>query len=441
MATQDDSHPPILVVSTLKPDFIPLLSVAAGVVTEMGGMNSHGAILAREIGIPAVVGLRDATRVLSANTTIFIDGNRGEVRSVSSQSQSSGSSVEAQPPPAVDSTSHESDPHAQRESPYQTLRDRALATTHSRTFPTQPAFPATATQIMLNLSQSAKLSHAQQLPVDGIGLLRSELMLLGTGEIFHPCYWVQQGHQDRLQEMLVEAIAPFVRSFYPRPVFYRALDLRSPEFQSLPGAPPFPSTANPMLAQRVSYLLEAKLFDMELAAIAHLRNSGYTNLQLLLPFVRSVEEFAFCRQRAVQAGLIPSEQFQIWIMAEVPSVLFLMPEYVQAGVQGISIGSNDLTQLLLGVDREQSQTQLNECHPALRRALKQLIQTAREAKVPVSICGQAPVSYPQLIEDFVRWGITSISVEPDAVAQTYQCIARAEQQLLLETSRRFQNSS
>jgi pyruvate,water dikinase len=196
-----------------------------------------------------------------------------------------------------------------------------------------------------------------------------------------------------------------------------------------------------MLAQRVSYLLEANLFDVELAAIAHLRNAGYTNLQLLLPFVRSVEEFAFCRQRAVQAGLIPSEQFQIWIMAEVPSVLFLMPEYVQAGVQGISIGSNDLTQLVLGVDREQPQTQLNECHPALRRALKQLVQAAREANIPVSICGQAPVSYPQLIEDFVRWGITSISVEPDAVAQTYQRIARAEQQLLLETSRRFHNPS
>lgn len=449
VATNDASNPPILVVSTLKPDFIPLLSVAAGVVTEMGGMNSHGAILAREIGIPAVVGLRDATRVLSANTTIFIDGNRGEVRSVSSQSQSSVSSAEEQPPPAADSTSTESDASTHKDSPSQTLPERDLATTNSRTFPAQPAFPTTATQIMVNLSQSAKICHAQQLPVDGIGLLRSELMLLGTGEIFHPCYWVQQGHQEGLQEMLTEAIAPFVRSFYPRPVFYRALDLRSPEFQSLPGAPPFPATANPMLAQRVSYLLEANLFDVELAAIAHLRNSGYTNLQLLLPFVRSVEEFAFCRQRAVQAGLIPSErfdaaqdkQFQIWIMAEVPSVLFLMPEYVQAGVQGISIGSNDLTQLMLGVDRDGPQTQLNECHPALRRALKQLIQTAREAKVPVSICGQAPVSYPQLIEDFVRWGITSISVEPDAVAQTYQRIARAEQKLLLENSRRFHDPS
>ncbi|WP_071516179.1 putative PEP-binding protein [Geitlerinema sp. PCC 9228] len=441
MPTDEGSNPPILVVSTLKPDFIPLLSVVAGVITEMGGMNSHGAILAREIGIPAVVGIRDATRVLSANTTIFIDGHRGEVRSVSSQGTTCA--VEAQPQSETEGETGDGpkDWYQSHHREAATESDGASHQRHPLYSAATPSFPATATQIMLNLSQSTKISQAQALPVDGIGLLRSELMLLGTGEIFHPCYWVQQGHEEGLQEMLTEAIAPFVRSFYPRPVFYRALDLRSPEFQSLPGAPPFPSTANPMLAQRVSYLLDAKLFDVELAAIAHLRNSGYTNLHLLLPFVRSVEEFSFCRQRALQAGLVPSEQFQIWIMAEVPSVLFLMPEYAQAGLQGISIGSNDLTQLVLGVDREQPQTQLNECHPALRRALKQLVRGAREANLPVSICGQAPVSYPQLIEDFVYWGITSISVEPDAAAQTYHEVARAEQRLLLETSRHFHQRS
>ncbi|NJR76772.1 MAG: hypothetical protein HC773_31030, partial [Scytonema sp. CRU_2_7] len=178
------------------------------------------------------------------------------------------------------------------------------------------------------------------------------------------------------------------------------------------------------------------------AAIAQVHQSGYPNVHLMLPFVRTVEEFRFCRQLVEQAGLKLNPHFQLWIMAEVPSVLFLLPEYIKAGVQGIAIGTNDLTQLLLGVDREQGKfTEVwNQKNPAVMGAIRQLIETARKYKIPCSICGQAPILYPEIIEQLVQWGITSISVEPEAVQRTYAAIARAEKRIILEAARKQSNT-
>ena len=189
----------------------------------------------------------------------------------------------------------------------------------------------------------------------------------------------------------------------------------------------------------MSYLKDPKVFDLELAALAAVQQSGQTNLYLMLPFVRSVEEFSFCRQRVEQAGLTQVAQFQLWIVAEVPSVLFLLPQYVKAGVQGVSIGTNDLTQLLLGVDRDRGElaANLNERHPAVLQAIAQIIQMAQQANISCSICGQAPVLYPEIIDSLIQSGITSISVEPNAVEQTYRAIARAEQRLLLAAARKI----
>ena len=194
-----------------------------------------------------------------------------------------------------------------------------------------------------------------------------------------------------------------------------------------------------MLGQRgtFSYLRNPALFDLELRALAAVQQSGYTNLHLILPFVRTVEEFSFCRRRVEQAGLTQVASFQLWIMAEVPSVIFLLPQYVKAGVQGFSIGTNDLTQLLLGVDRNQGQmaAAFDERHPVVMQAIAQIIQLASQANIPCSICGQAPALYPELIDSLVQLGITSISVELDAVERTYTAIKRAEQRLLVEAAR------
>lgn len=394
----------ILVAPSITPDWLPLLQRAAGVVAEQGGMTSHIAIIARELGIPAVVGVRGATKMIKTGDFVMVDGDRGEIYRLES---GEGHRQEFYP-----------------NSVPQTLQ----------------SFTPLATRLLVNLSQSGAIENAKVLPVDGVGLLRSEVMMLEILEGQHPSLWVEQGRSQQLVERLTEHISRFASAFAPRPVFYRSLDLRAHEFQSLEGSPSFPATSNPMLGVRgtFSYLVYPEIFQLELTAIAQVYRAGYTNVRLILPFVRTVEEFSFCRRQVEQAGLTQYAQFELWIMAEVPSVLLLLPDYVKAGVQGISIGTNDLTQLLLGVDRDQSQmaAAFDSRHPAVMRAVQQLIQTAKQQGIPTSICGQAPAQYPDLIEHLVRWGIESISVSLDVVESTYSAIARAEHRIILEASRR-----
>ena len=393
----------ILVTSMIMPDWLPLLKEAAGVIAEQGGMTSHGAIIARELGIPAVVGAIEATQRVKTGDWLLIDGNQGTV---------------------YQSTAVQKREFDDRQSA------EALLYPMAASLETKPPI---ATQLMVNLSQSDRLDHAASLAVNGVGLLRSELMILEILDQQHPQLWLQTGRKAKLIDRLSTQISKFARAFAPRPVFYRSLDLRSHEFRSLVGGD-VPFETNPMLGVRgtFSYVLNPDLFEAELAALSQVYRSGYSNVRLVLPFVRTVEEFIFCRQRVEQAGLIHHPDFQLWIMAEVPSVLFLLPEYVQAGVQGIAIGTSDLTQLLLGVDRDQGLMALtfDEHHPAVLRAIAQLIETAHKLDIPCSICGLAPVQYPSLIDSLVQWGITAISVNLDAVESTYHALDQAEKKRL-----------
>ncbi|HAJ58138.1 MAG TPA: response regulator [Cyanobacteria bacterium UBA8543] len=392
----------ILVTQSLAPEWLPWLRQAAGVITEQGGMTSHAAIIARELGLPAVVGVVGVTQLIQTGELIRVDGDQGEVHRV---------------------------------------KDLSSETELPRQLHSLPMRPPIATQLMVNVSQPISLERIVGLPIDGVGLLRSELMMLDALENRHPSEWLRQGLKSELVARLAQLIIHFAAAFAPRPVFYRSLDWRSHEFQFLSGQIPSPvAEVNPILGLRGTrrYLLDPTYFDLELTALVMVQAQGYTNVQLMLPFVRTVEEFTFCRRRVEQAGLTDNPYFQLWIMAEVPSVLFLLPDYVKAGVQGISIGSNDLTQLLLATDRDQEQLgpKLDARHPAVKRAIEQLIQGAKTAGIPCSICGQAPAQYPELIDLLVRWGITSVSVDINDVEQTYMAIARAEQRLLIEAARR-----
>lgn len=406
----------ILVAKTIPPAWLPLIRQAAGIVSEQGGMTSHSAIIAREVGVPAVMAAMEATQQIRMGERLFVDGNRGQVYRLTEPARS----IKAQP-------------DVQERTVQPAL---SLATVLSTPASVRPPI---ATQLMVNLSQPDLLERVADLPVDGIGLLRSELLAISVLEQQHPNLWLQTGQTTELVARLSAQITRFAEAMQPRPVFYRSMDLRSHEFSQLVGGALNPTEVNPMLGLRgtFSYMVNPALFDLELAAIAQVQQAGYSNVHLLLPFVRTVEEFRFCRQRAEQAGLLRSPQFQLWIMAEVPSVLFLLPAFVEAGVQGISIGSNDLTQLLLGVDRDQGAmaAAFDERHPAVMAAIAQLIRQADQLGIPCSICGQA-AQYPDLIEPLVRWGIRSISVAADAVEPTYWAIARAERQLLLEAARR-----
>ncbi len=409
----------ILVVPTITPDWLPLLQQVAGIITEQGGLTSHAAILARELSITAVVNAKSATTLIQTGERLLLDGDRGEIYRIKGDSKE--------------------DRERGRE-------ENLLSPHHPNPKVPHPAvtshLPMIATQLLVNLSQSTLIEQVQSLPVDGVGLLRSELMVLNILSGQHPNSWILSGRQAELLERWSEQIMQFARAFAPRPVFYRSLDWRSQDLPSLSDS--LQSSPQSMLGERgtFSYLQNPAVFELELKALANVQQAGYSNVNLLLPFVRTVEEFVFCRRKVEQALLTEVAQFQLWMMAEVPSVLFLLPEYVKAGVAGISIGTNDLTQLLLGVDREQGQLAkvFNERHPAVMSAIAQLIQMAQSADIPCSICGQAPALYPEIIDKLVQWGITSISVEPEAVERTYQAIARAEQRLILAAARHQQKT-
>lgn len=375
----------ILVTKAIEPQYLFLLKQVSGIITETGGHTSHGAILARELNIPAIVNVDSATKLIQNGTELLLDGTAGKVYPAATHQQF--------------------------------VHKPATEILH-------PTYPI-ATKLMVNLSQPESIASAIDLPIDGVGLIRSELMLAEVLADQTFARW-QEIWQRQFIDTLTSSLRRFTAAFADRPVFYRSLD-RYAEAPNLVGN-----------RGTYSYLQNPTLFDLELAALYSLITEGCTNLNLILPFVRSVEEFKFCYRRIENMGLTAQSSFQVWIMSEVPSTILLLPEYIRAGVEGIAIGTNDLTQLLLGVDRQQTQFSdrgLNANHPAMRKAIAQLITTAHDYDIKCSICGQAPVEHPDLIDLLVRWGIDTISVEPEAVGRTYQEIARAEKRMLLKEVR------
>ena len=376
----------ILVTKAIEPQHLSLLRQVSGIITETGGTTSHGAILARELNIPAIVNVGNATKLIQNGTEVLLDGTAGKIY-----------------PPVTNFGLIDPQP--------------SINTSH----PTD----LIATKLMVNLSQPESIASAIELPIDGVGLLRSELMLAEFLASQTLAQW-QETFQRQFVVTLTNSLRRFSTAFAPRPVFYRSLDRYTRSPNSAYGS-----------RGTYSYLHDPTLFDLELEALQNLIAEGQTNLNLILPFVRSVDEFEFCYRRIKNIGLT-AQNSQVWMMSEVPSAILLLPEYIRAGVQGIAIGTNDLTQLLLGVDRQQTQFSdrgLNANHPAMQQAIAQLIATAHDYDIQCSICGQAPVEHPSLIEQLIRWGIDAISVEPKAVGRTYRAIARAERRILLEEVR------
>lgn len=401
----------ILVTPILNPTELPILQQVVGIITEQGGLTSHGAILARELGIPAVVAIATATKSIRTGDPICLDGSLGNVKILK---KSRDLSIYQHPSRlSSDSTAVVAQP-----SPLPVAMPPTIVARDTRT------------QLWVNLSQLSSLSKIQNQPIAGIGLLRAEFMALDLLEQAHPLHWLQEGRGEILQARLSQRIRQFLEAVQPRPVFYRFLDLHRREYQALKGYPELALQAGADLRGTLSYQYFPTIFQLELAALQQVQQAGYENLNILLPFVRSVSEVQFCQNQIQQAGLLESGSLQLWMMAEVPSVLFQLADYQQAGIQGISIGTNDLTRLLLGIDRDQPPTQgLDARHPAVKRAIAALIRQSRELGLPCTICGDAPAHYPELVGALVEWGITGISVSVAALESTHQAIQRAEQRL------------
>ena len=391
----------VLVTHMTAPDWVPLMRRAAAIVTDSGGMTCHAAIVSRELGIPCVVGTAEATRKLRDGEVVTVDATRGVILE--------GAVLAPRP-----------------------LEAPAAA---------PEAAPVTGTQLLVNLSEPSQVARAAALPVDGVGLLRAELMVIEALEGKHPRLLLEQGRTGEFVERMAGALVTFADGFAPRPITYRTIDFRTNEFRGLEGGERFePEEANPMIGYRgaLRYMHEPDLFRVELDAIRGVWDAGHKNLHIMLPFVRTPAELSVCRDLVAASGLLDRAGFELWIMAEVPSVLYHLERYAALGVAGISIGSNDLTQLLLGADRDSELLAelFDERDPAVVAYLEELIPKARSLGLKTSICGQAPSVHPEYAELLVRAGIDAISVNLDVVDRTRRLVAAAEQRVLLEAALR-----
>ncbi len=411
----------VLVTHMTAPDWVPLMRRAAAIVTDSGGMTCHAAIVSRELGIPCVVGTGEATKALRDGEVVTVDAGAGVI--------SAGNTARAAPEPA---TSAETTAGVRPFSGIPHERTNAAGGGDGG--------PVTGTRILVNLSEPSQLERVASLDVDGVGLLRAELMVVEALDGVHPRVLLEAGEGERFVERMAASLTQFAAAFAPRPITYRTIDFRSNEFRGLEGGERFePREANPMIGYRgaLRYMHEPDLLELELRALTRVWDGGHENLHAMLPFVRTPHEVEACREMFEHAGLLDHPGFELWVMAEVPSVLFHLPRYAELGVAGISIGSNDLTQLLLGADRDSELVAevFDERDAAVTEYIARLLERAQELGLRTSICGQAPSVYPEYAELLVRNGIEAISVNIDAVDRARRLVAAAERRLLLEKAR------
>ncbi|BCF86495.1 phosphoenolpyruvate synthase (plasmid) [Rhodococcus qingshengii] len=393
----------ILVAPMTRPDWLPVLRRAAAIVTDGGGITCHAAIVGRELGRPVVVGTRTATKDLADGTLITVDGTAGTVI-------------------AADSATADSSKNA--------------TTTMPRTMSTPR--PTTATSVYVNLATPEAAERTADTDVDGVGLLRAEFLIMDALEGLHPHTMIARGLHGEYVAKMSSALSRIAAAFGARPVIYRAIDLRTNEFAHLIGGDIEPHEDNPMIGYRgcFRYVREPELFALDLDVIAETRKN-YPNVHLMIPFVRTEWELARCLAQLDAHPLGADHRMLRWVMAEIPSVAYWIPRYAAMGIDGVSIGTNDLTQLVLGVDRDSEicQELFDTMDPAVLETIDTIIERATLAGMTTSLCGQAVSTNPTLAEHLVRQGITSVSVTPDAVDTARHAIAVAERRIILARAR------
>ena len=394
----------ILVTGMTDPDFVPFMKMASAIVTDKGGVTSHAAIVSRELSIPCVVGTEIATQVMKTGKEYTVDSRNGVVyEGIMSQ--------------AV--------PSAANGSAAQAVAEVA---------------PVTATKIYMNLGVPDKIEAFKNLPFEGIGLMRIEFILASAiGQ--HPMMFVDTGESQKFVDKLADGIATVARAIQPRPVVVRLSDFKTNEYRGLKGGEKYEIIEeNPMLGWRGCSRYISKwyiqAFRLECQAIQKCRKEwGLKNIYVMLPMVRTLWEAKKALEILKEEGLERSRDFKIWFMAETPSIAIMADEFSKL-VDGFSIGSNDLTQGILMIDRDSERLAqmgyFDERDPSVKRIIAHLIKIAHENGVTVSICGEGPSNLPDFAEFLVRAGIDSISVNNDAVVATRKNVASLEQKIILE---------
>jgi len=386
----------ILVTPLTTPDFIPAMRLVAGIITDQGGQTSHAAIISRELSIPCIVGTKTATKNLKNNQLVTIDGNRGEVFL----------GKEAKPKPKAK-------PKVAKEILVKIK---------------------TATKIYVNLSEPDVAKAIAQKPIDGVGLLRAEFMLAKIGT--HPRALLEKKQEKVIIQELTNGLEKICRAFFPRPVVYRTSDFKTNEYRHLAGGEKYETEEeNPLLGFRGAsrYIADSQVFALELEAIKNVRNKkGLKNIWLMLPFTRTVEELIEVKKIIAAYGLSRGPSFKLWLMVETPANVVGLKKFIETGIDGISLGTNDLTMLMLGVDRDNAKLNklFDETSPAVLWAIKKTIKTCQKHQISSSICGQVVSDRPEIIKKLIGWGIGSISVNPDVVETTKETVIQAEKETI-----------
>lgn len=385
----------VLVAKMTSPDYVPAMKKASAIITNEGGMTSHAAIVSRELGVPCVVGTKEATTKLKDDFVVTVDGAKGQIYL--------GGHVKIE---------------QKEESPAETYKKTA----HLKT----------ATHVYVNLAEPERAREVAKLNVDGVGLLRAEFMIAAIG--VHPKEAIKNKKQKDYIDHLASKLEIFCKAFNPRPVVYRATDFKTNEYRQLKGGENWePEEPNPLLGFRGAfrYIANPDVFSLELAAIKKVREK-YKNLWLMIPFVRSPGELARVRRLVASEELFRSPNFKFWMMVELPTNVISLEEFIKVGIDGVSIGSNDLSMLILGTDRDNAEvaTAFDERSPSVYWALKHVIKTCHKYGVTTSICGQAPSTYDDMVEKLVSWGTTSVSINPDAIGRVRGVVAAAEKKMV-----------
>ena len=388
----------IMVTTMTTPDMVPAMRRASGIVTDEGGVTCHASIISRELGIPCVVGTGDATAKLEENTGVTLDGKKGLVFD------------------GISETKEE-------------------ATVVAGTVEAAPII--TVTEVKANVSMPEAAEKAAATGADGVGLLRTEHLMLTSG--IHPGKFIADGNEDELIDTIADNVQIVADAFYPKPVWYRTLDAPTDEFITLEGGENEPREHNPMLGWRGirRELDQPEILKCEFRAIKKLHEKGYTNIGIMIPLSQSPEELKQAKALCSEVGFEPHKDVDFGMMVEIPAAAIMIDEYIKVGIDFVSLGTNDLTQYTLAVDRNNEfvAKHYTEEHPAVMKLIERTIRKCAEAGVKCSICGQAG-SVPHIVEKLVGYGITSVSSNTDAIADVRKTVARAEQKIILDAARK-----
>ncbi|MBN1941236.1 MAG: phosphoenolpyruvate synthase [Candidatus Diapherotrites archaeon] len=473
----------ILVTKMTSPDWVPTMKKSKAIITDDGGATCHAAIVSRELGIPCVVGTQTATELLEDNDIVTVNGFDGlvyegkieitapkdyeairpifekkeldefeevlkeELADEIEKEEVQEEKVKTLPEieeeirrkvaaemrdEIIDLARKEAEAIVKQygEKPVGEMKDKEV---EEETEKAVDLLGKISVKVKVNVALPEAADKAAETPAEGVGLLRAEHMITSTGK--HPAEFIRQGKQEELTEAVKKGIKHVAELFKGKPVWFRTFDARSDEFRELEGGDKEPDEDNPMLGWHGIRrdLDEPEILKAQFYAIKQLLMEGFDNVGVMLPFVQSVEEVKQAKQIAEECGLKPREDLKFGVMIETPAACWTIHLLIEEGIDFISFGTNDLTQLTLGLDRnnEKIQKWFTELHPAILREIEHVIKECRKARVETSICGQA-ASNPEMVKHLVHFGIDSVSANIDAVEKIKNVVMRTQKEMVLE---------